>query len=1149
MLGKTAQYAQIAKIFAANGCIAQPGEPMAESVQNAEIAPPVSGLRRTYNQWAANETLEDFALRFTARRARKWSYGLVVNTALGSISFLALEAIGGAITLTYGFENAVVAILVVGAILFLTGLPIAYHAAKSGVDIDLLTRGAGFGYIGSTVTSLVYASFTFIFFALEAVILSNALEMFFGIPLWLGYLLNALIVIPLVTHGFTRIAGFQKLTQPIWVALQIAPFIALAFIGADVEAWTEFSGRLGGETASFNIVLCAAAAGVGLSLMAQIGEQVDFLRFLPEPKTPRERRIWWASVIAAGPGWAVIGTLKMLAGSFLAVMLLSSGVMPAAAVDPVHMYLATYEQFVSPEMAVALTAVFVLLSQIKINVTNAYAGSIAWSNFFSRLTHSHPGRVIWLVFNVAIAVLLMQFGVFGALEQILALYAHVAVAWIGAIVADLVFNKPLGLSPQHIEFRRAHLYDINPVGVGATAAATLGSLIFYLGLFGETAAAFSGFVALGIALLAAPAIAFVTRGRFYISRSTVQFASSGELRCTLCENSFDAEDMTHCPYHHGAICSLCCGLEVRCDDLCRPNAALGVQTSRVVESTLPAGAAAFAKSRYGQFLAFTSGFVGIVGLLLLTVRQQGIASDPASAGILDRTLLVVFGLLVIVIGIAAWLITLARESQKRTAVEREHQTMKLLTETRAHKRTDAELQRAKELAEAASEAKTRYIAGISHELRTPLNAILGYAQLLENDPSLPRHRIPAVQVIRTSSEHLADLIESLLDLSKIEAGRLEILRGETKLVELLDQMAAIFELQANEKNLSFIYDVAETIPDRVMADERRLRQILMNLLSNAVRFTERGEIEFKITYRSDVVTILIRDTGRGIATADHERIFRPFVRIEDPTMPIPGTGLGLTITKLMTELLGGELSFISSEMVGSTFQVKLMLPSIAHTPQIAPRRRVLGYSGARRMVLVVDDNAAHRRLMEEVLRPLGFDLTFAESGATALAMMKSAQFDIAFLDVAMPEMSGWTLAERLRTECGFDAPIIMLSAHADPVEDTAGGVRFHDAFVTKPINIDLLLTRLERHLELTWLTEDPAETTQRVKPSISAETAALLRAPLDIGHIGGLSDVIAQLNVSPAPQAEFVAQATRLVAELDLKGLNTLLSEAQDGSI
>ena len=150
----------------------------------------IDRVRRQYNQWVANQTLEDYALRFTAKSARRWSAARVANTALGAISFLALEAIGGTITLNYGATNATAAILVVSVIIFCCGLPIAYHAAKCGIDIDLLTRGAGFGYIGSTITSLIYASFTFIFFAIEAVILATALEMCFGIPRPIGYLIS-----------------------------------------------------------------------------------------------------------------------------------------------------------------------------------------------------------------------------------------------------------------------------------------------------------------------------------------------------------------------------------------------------------------------------------------------------------------------------------------------------------------------------------------------------------------------------------------------------------------------------------------------------------------------------------------------------------------------------------------------------------------------------------------------------------------------------------------------------------------------------------------------------------------------------------------------------------------------------------------------
>ena len=178
--------------------------------------------------------------------------------------------------------------------------------------------------------------------------------------------------------------------------------------------------------------------------------------------------------------------------------------------------------FSSPQLALAFTGAFVIISQIKINVTNAYAGSIAWSNFFSRLTHSHPGRVVWLVFNVTIALMLMELGIFKMLEHILGLYSIVAVAWVGALVADLVINKPLGLSPPGIEFKRAHLYDINPVGVGAMLAATVAGIVAFSGVLGTTLQSLSAFLALAVAFVMAPAIAYVTKGRFYIARAPRQ---------------------------------------------------------------------------------------------------------------------------------------------------------------------------------------------------------------------------------------------------------------------------------------------------------------------------------------------------------------------------------------------------------------------------------------------------------------------------------------------------------------------------------------------------------------------------------------------------------------------------------------------------
>jgi purine-cytosine permease-like protein len=474
-------------------------------------------IRRDYNSWVADETLEDYALRYTPRSFRKWSEFRVANTAFGATSFLALEAIGGAIALSYGFSNAVWAILVVGLITFLTGLPISYYAAKYGVDMDLLTRGAGFGYLGSTVTSLIYASFTFIFLALEAAILAEALRMYFSWPLWVCYLVSSLGIVPLVMYGITVISRLQLWTQPLWLVLLVLPYLAV--LAKNPQAFADFTSLVGrtSDSSGFDLVMFAAAATVAFSLVVQIGEQVDYLRFLPE-KTRANRVRWWGAVLVAGPGWIVPGMVKMLGGAFLAFLALQHQIPFDKAVEPTQMYLAGYSYvFDSPAWILGVTTLFVVVSQVKINLTNAYAGSLAWSNFFARLTHSHPGRVVWLVFNVLIAMLLMTLGVFEVLQRVLGLYSTIAIAWVGALVADLVINKPLGWSPRHVEFKRAHLYDLNPVGLGAMLSAALLGVLAHVGVFGLQAEAFSPFIALATALVVSPLIARWTRGRFYIA--------------------------------------------------------------------------------------------------------------------------------------------------------------------------------------------------------------------------------------------------------------------------------------------------------------------------------------------------------------------------------------------------------------------------------------------------------------------------------------------------------------------------------------------------------------------------------------------------------------------------------------------------------
>ena len=1102
--------------------------------------------KRHYNQWVANETLEDFALRYTAKRARRWSDGRIANTALGIVSFLALEAIGGAITLQYGFTNSLWAIITACALIFLAGLPVCYHAAKSGLDIDLLTRGAGFGYIGSTVSSLIYASFTFIFFALEAAIMSMALELLFGIPLAWAYVISALVVIPLVTHGITRISRFQLWTQPIWIVLQVAPLVVIGLHHTEaMSTWSDFSGIEGGGGGEFDLLLFGAAAAVILPLMAQNGEQVDYLRFLPKEQEGTAK--WWLALVASGPGWTLFGLLKLLAGSFLAVFALQHGVEAALADDPAHMYLVAFSYLTHhPDAALVLAGAFVIISQLKINVTNAYAGSLAWSNFFSRLTHSHPGRIVWLFFNVAIALLLMELGLYHAFEQILITYSPLVLSWFGALVADLTLNRWLGLRPAAIEFKRGHLYDINPVGVGSMVVASTLGIGGQLELFGETFKALSPFIALATPFVTAPLIAWWTRGRYYLARPTNAIPSDGPApsdephTCPICENRFETEDTSHCPAYGDHVCSLCCALDSSCHDQCRPAAHLQAQLFDALGRLLPATWVERLHSSVVHFLLI----LGVTAILiagLFSLVYLSIDHGSATGGqLVNDALTKTFFLLMIVTGVLIWLYVLAQQSRRQALAESQGRALALGREVAAHEVTALELQRAKEAAVAANQAKSRYLSGVSHELRTPLNTILGYAQLLKGDAELPTRNQRAAAVIQRSGEHLADVIEGLLEISKIEARRLDLHRDQAPLGQLIDQLVEMFAVQARAKGLAFDYRRESELPKQVVCDEKRLRQILMNLLSNAVKFTLEGGVTLTVTYRNQVARFIVADSGVGIEEADRERIFSPFERIHsEKTQFIGGTGLGLTISRLLANLMGGDLALESEPGRGTTFTLTVMLP-VVHQPteRSVESRSITGYQGSPKRVLVVDDEPNHRALISDFLTPLGFQVIEAHNAPFALELAGESPMDLFLLDVHMPLMDGWELAERLR-ESGVDVPIFMLSGNAIEDHRDEMSSRLHDEYLIKPVRLEGLLEKIGAALALEWryAGEEPREPEEPLEGTLPASSDLEdLVAMAKIGYLRGVQQKLEALEQEHGDSALLRYLKTR--AELcDLDGL------------
>ncbi|WP_247597063.1 ATP-binding protein [Hydrogenophaga sp. PAMC20947] len=1105
-------------------------------------------VRRDYNSWVGSETLEDYALRFTPQRFRQWSEWRVANTAFGASSFLILEAVGATLLVHYGFINAFWAILATGLIIFMAGLPISVYAARYGVDMDLLTRGAGFGYIGSTITSLIYASFTFIFFALEAAVMAYALELALGIPPVWGYLICAVVVIPLVTYGVSAISRFQVWTQPLWLVMMLVPFVAVWMAEPTVFSKVVRYGGQDGAGAQFDWHLFGAALTVGIALITQMGEQADYLRFMPA-RNPKRPARWWLGVLAGGPGWVFLGVLKMLGGALLAYLAISHMVPPERAVDPNQMYLAAYE-YVFPNYgwAVAATALFVVVSQLKINVTNAYAGSLAWSNFFSRLTHSHPGRVVWVVFNTLIAFMLMEMNVFQALGEVLGLYSNIAIAWIMAVVADLVINKPMGWSPKGIEFKRAYLYDINPVGVGAMGLASALSIMAHLGLMGDLAQAFSALIALVTAFVTAPLIAWATQGRYYIARSASPCVAAscdgcaergaapsdtprhgpstgagpaagvapleggdagggagGVLTCVICEREYEGPDMAHCPAYQGAICSLCCTLDARCGDLCKPHARLSEQWQSVLRWVLPQRVWPFLDAGLAHYLLLMGVMAPVLAAVLaLLYRQQAAGLDAgletmADAGLLDAALrsgfVRVYAVLLLIAGTVAWWLVLAHKTREVAQEESNRQTHLLMEEIASHQRTDEELQRARQAADQANQAKTRYISTISHELRTPLNSILGYAQLLQEDADMAPHRAQAIRVIHRGGEHLLSLIEGTLDIARIESGRLALDVKPMAFAQVMQEVAGMFELQASAKGLRFVLDTSNNrpLPQTVRADEKRLRQILINLLGNAVKFTRAGEVCLRVSYAREMAQFEVHDTGPGMDTAELERVFEPFARgAQGVSAQAPqahsaagGTGLGLTIAKMLTDLMGGELKVRSTPGEGTVFTVRLLLSEV-HGGVVRQRTSpvITGYGGPRRRVLVVDNEEADRELLQRWFQPLGFEVQLATSGHDALALLEgmapgSEQAPHAvFLDLAMPGIDGWETLRRLRSQGWGRLPLAIVSANAFDkglVADSEGAaVHSPPDFFVKPVRRDDLLDWLGEALELIW-TESNAD--------------------------------------------------------------------------
>ena len=524
---------------------------------------------------ATKETLEDYTLRFAPRSYRTWSTRVVGISALGGIAYLADFAIGANIGMSYGTTNALWGILIFAVVIFATGFPLAYYAARYNIDLDLITRGAGFGYYGSVVTNVIFATFTFIFFALEGSIMAQGLKLGLGVPLPLGYAASTLIIFPLVIYGMKVLSKLQVWTTPLWLFLMVFPFAYLVISHPEsVGQFFAYQGEEGHGATNFGSMLLAA--GVCLSLIAQIAEQIDYLRFMP-PRTPQNARSWWTWMVLAGPGWVIFGAIKQIVGLFLAVYLIANVADGAGVANqPVHQFLEIYQNFMPGWLAMTLAVVLVVISQIKINVTNAYSGSLAWTNSFTRITKHYPGRLVFLAVNLLIALILMEANMFDFLNTILGFYANCGMAWVVVVASDIAINKYwLKISPKKPEFRRGMLYAINPVGFGSMLIAAGLSILAFFGGLGETLRPYSPLVAIVLGLVLPPLFAVATKGKYYLRRTddgidVPMYDEHGNptgehLLCHRCGTEYERPDMMACDAHDSHVCSLCLSTDKSAD--------------------------------------------------------------------------------------------------------------------------------------------------------------------------------------------------------------------------------------------------------------------------------------------------------------------------------------------------------------------------------------------------------------------------------------------------------------------------------------------------------------------------------------------------------------------------------------------------------